>query len=81
VPEYVEELLSPGHIQNSNIFDPTAVSALVNKFKLNRAIGTKDNMALVGVLSTQLVLDRFIKHSQEYEQCTQTSLTKYANSL
>lgn len=59
---YVEELLSPRQILRGGIFDPSAVTALVNKFKTGRAIGVKDNMALVGILSTQLLTETFIDH-------------------
>jgi asparagine synthase (glutamine-hydrolysing) len=61
---YVEELLSPEVLFRSGIFDPPAVTALVKKFKAGRAIGVKDNMALVGILSTQLLAESFIEHFQ-----------------
>lgn len=59
--EYVEALMSTESIRRNGIFDPAAVTALVNKFKTGRAIGVKDNMALVGILSTQLIADTFIQ--------------------
>jgi asparagine synthase (glutamine-hydrolysing) len=58
--DYVETLLSPGRITQDGIFNAGAVDRLVEKFREGRAIGSKDNMALVGVLSTQLVIDQFI---------------------
>ena len=61
---YVEELLAPEALVRSGIFDPPAVTALVKKFKAGRAIGVKDNMALVGILSTQLLTESFIDHFQ-----------------
>jgi asparagine synthase (glutamine-hydrolysing) len=63
--EYVEELLSPERIAHDGIFDPVTVQKLVAKFRDGRAIGIKDNMALVGVLSTQLVHDQFVKGFRE----------------
>jgi hypothetical protein len=36
------------------------VSTLVRKFQAGRATGTRDNMALVGILSTEILLDRFV---------------------
>jgi asparagine synthase (glutamine-hydrolysing) len=62
--EYVEELLSSRALQRDGIFDPAAVEHLVRKFKTGRALGVKDDMALVGILSTQLVVDRFVNHFQ-----------------
>ncbi len=57
---YVEEMLSPHRIKRDGIFDPQAVTALVSKFKARRETSTKDNMALVGILSTQILLDQFV---------------------
>jgi len=62
IPEYAQELLSPERVQQDGVFSPARVTALVDKFRGGRAIGAKDNMALVGVLSTQLLLDAFVHH-------------------
>ncbi len=59
-PAYVEELLSPGAIRRHGIFDGHAVSTLINKFLAGRASSVKDDMALVGILSTQLLSLQFI---------------------
>ena len=56
---YVRDLLSPERIGRDGIFDPQAVQALAQKFTAGRAGGAGDNMALVGILSTQVLLDRF----------------------
>ena len=58
-PAYVSELLSPRAIKKSGIFDAQAVSALVNKFRAGKASSVKDDMALVGVLSTQILASQF----------------------
>jgi asparagine synthase (glutamine-hydrolysing) len=60
-PEYVEHLLSPERLRDADIFNPLAVQKLVEKFRQGRAIGTKDGMALVGILSTQLLVSQFLK--------------------
>ncbi|MGH2507862.1 MAG: asparagine synthase (glutamine-hydrolyzing), partial [Ktedonobacteraceae bacterium] len=59
-PAYVEELLSPCVIRRHGIFDGHAVSTLVSKFRAGRASSVKDDMALVGLLSTQLLASQFI---------------------
>ncbi|MFN0197916.1 MAG: asparagine synthase (glutamine-hydrolyzing) [Planctomycetaceae bacterium] len=61
--DYVQELLSPKRLQQTGLFDPHAVGKLVQKICKGHAIGTKDNMALVGILSTQLLVDQFIDHN------------------
>lgn len=60
--DYAEELLSPEAVQKSGLFDSSAVTALVAKFKSGRASGIKDNMALVGILSTQLLVSQFVQN-------------------
>ena len=71
-PEYVQELLSETAIGDQGIFDREAVGALVRKFRSGRASSTKDNMALIGVLSTQLLLHQFSNQERRpYEPCAQ----------
>lgn len=60
--EYVEELLAPRAIQEGCVFDSGAVGMLLAKVKQGQIVSMKDNMALVGILSTQLVIDRFVKN-------------------
>ena len=68
--DYVEELLSAGRIAEDGLFQPQAVDRLVEKARNGRAVGIKDNMALVGILSTQLVIDRFVRN---FEPAANTS--------
>jgi len=63
VQDYAEELLSPRRIRDDGVFQPEAVERLVRKARDGRSIGVKDNMALVGILSTQLLIDRFLHES------------------
>ena len=60
--KYMEELLSPEQIRRDGIFDATAVAMLQDKFRKGAAIGIKDNMGLVGIVSTQLLMHQFINH-------------------
>jgi asparagine synthase (glutamine-hydrolysing) len=58
VPDYVEEALSEREVSQAGVFEPTAVRQLLMKCRARAAAGqfsNFDNMALVGVLSTQLV--------------------------
>ena len=61
-PAYVGDLLSPAQVRRDGVFDADAVSRLVQKFHNGKAIGVKDDMAMVGILSTQIMLDKFIHH-------------------
>lgn len=59
-PAYVRELLSDSHVTASGIFNPIAVHQLVAKLEQGKAIGETDDMALVGVLSTLLVQQKYV---------------------
>ena len=61
-PAYVEELLSPARIRQTGLFNPAAVARLVDKYRTGRVVGIKDNMALVGILSSELVVNGFVNN-------------------
>ncbi len=58
--DYVDELLGPESIQASGLFNPAAVRQLVEKVQHGKALSETDDMALVGILSTQLVHQQFV---------------------
>jgi asparagine synthase (glutamine-hydrolysing) len=59
--DYVEELLSERYLVDSGYFNPKTVSLLVKKCRQSPILGFKDNMAIVGIISTLLVHDQFVK--------------------
>jgi asparagine synthase (glutamine-hydrolysing) len=61
---YVSELLSEGALRASGYFDVEAVSALVGKAQSGARLSEVDDMALVGILSTQLVHEQFVRGFQ-----------------
>ena len=63
-PEYVEELLSSSAIKHSGYFNPNAVDQLVAKLKRGLPLGETDDMALAGIVSTQLVDRQFMSSSR-----------------
>ena len=58
---YVQELLSPEAIRAAGYFHPLAVARLVKKAQGAHPLGERDNMALVGILSTQLLHHQFVE--------------------
>jgi len=62
-PDWVEELLSEPRITRAGVFNPRAVRALREKClkNLEEGVGETDEMALVGILSTMLLHDRFVE--------------------
>ncbi len=61
VHSYLEELLSEQYLRDSGYFNFRAVSGLVKKCRQSPVLGFKDNMAIVGIISTLLVHDLFVK--------------------
>jgi len=59
-PEYVRELLSLEGVKRAGLFKPAAVGQLVKKIEQGAPIGETDDMALAGIISSQLVYDRFV---------------------
>ena len=60
-PDYVLDLLSPSKIGANGYFKPLAVSALVEKLRRGLPVGETDDMALAGILSTQLLHECFVE--------------------
>jgi len=59
-PDYLHELLSPGQLKATGWFNPSAVTRLVRKLESGAAIGETDDMALAGIISTQLLHHQFV---------------------
>ena len=54
------ELLSPRQLEATGLFNPAAVAQLTHKVERGLALGETDDMALVGIVSTQLLHHEFI---------------------
>lgn len=63
--QYVRDLLDPAAIQKTGLFNPSAVSQLVAKIEQERPMGEADDMALVGIISTQLVHQQFVENFRQ----------------
>lgn len=64
--DYAEDLLSPTKIRSAGYFDAEAVSKLVAKFAEGRALGFGDNMAFIGILSTMLLDNQYVRRSSTF---------------
>ena len=60
-PEYVKELLNETTIKSFGYFDPGKVDKLVEKIGQNGQVTEMENMALAGIISTQLLHHFFIQ--------------------
>lgn len=59
--DYVAALFSESRLRESGLFDVAAVRKLYEKCRRGRAVGFADNMAFVGILSTLLVEEHFVR--------------------
>ena len=64
-PSYVAQRLSAAEVTPAGCFDARAVGKLADKCRTQKIIGFRDNMAFVGVLSTQLWHREFIEGAKE----------------
>lgn len=67
--DYVDELLSEGNVRKIGLFDARAVGKLVDKARRGNVTGARDNMALIGILSMQLLVEQFVTRSGSQERC------------
>lgn len=61
--DYVLDLLSPDKIKDYNYFDPVKTNLLLKKIRAGKAIGYKDNMSFMAILSTQCLHELFIEQT------------------
>jgi asparagine synthase (glutamine-hydrolysing) len=69
-PEWVTERLSPEAVRAVGIYDERAVAGLVRRCRAGRATGFRENMALMGVLSTQIWHETFCTGSLSFPEET-----------
>jgi asparagine synthase (glutamine-hydrolysing) len=71
-PEYVPELLSETALKRSGVFDPLKVQRLTAKCQQQegRLVSERENMALVAILSTQLLDHQMIRNFPDFSQGT-----------
>jgi asparagine synthase (glutamine-hydrolysing) len=60
-PDYVRDLLSRAAIEAAGVFSPEAVGRLLSRARSDRPLSETEGMALVGILSTQLVHRLFVQ--------------------
>jgi asparagine synthase (glutamine-hydrolysing) len=59
-PKYIDELLSEDSIRSNKIFSNKAINKLLLKRKAGAKFSEIENMAIAGILSTQLLVDLFL---------------------
>jgi asparagine synthase (glutamine-hydrolysing) len=64
-PSYIQDILSEDIIKEFGIFDPEKVQSLIRKIKNQTNMSEIDQMAIAGILSTQILYKQFIKNTIE----------------
>jgi asparagine synthase (glutamine-hydrolysing) len=59
-PEYVADILSENAIRSAGLFNAERVKLLTDKVKMQQNVSEVDQMAIAGILSTQLLHEMFI---------------------
>jgi asparagine synthase (glutamine-hydrolysing) len=67
-PEYLREAISPGMINKFGIFNPASVEKLLGKMQVGKTVTENENMAVAGILSTQILMDMFASGNNPYRE-------------
>jgi asparagine synthase (glutamine-hydrolysing) len=59
--EYIDEILGPAGLQKSGIFNPKTVEQLVARIRQGKNLSETDDMALAGIISSQLWHHLFVE--------------------
>lgn len=59
---YTNHILSKTMLKQAGFFDPLSVKKLLEKLQNAQHISERDNMALIGILSTQIIYEQFINN-------------------
>jgi len=59
-PDYLDHYLSASQLEDAGVFKTSAVAQLLAKCRKKNKQGFRENMAFAGILSTQIIYDKFI---------------------
>lgn len=63
-PEYLNYYLSDTLLKKSGLFNPKAVKQLITKCRKGQRQSFRENMAFVGILTTQILFEKFVSDFQ-----------------
>jgi asparagine synthase (glutamine-hydrolysing) len=78
-PDYVAEVFSENSLRTSGIFSAAPASRLYQAVRQGRALGETDEMALIGILSTELVHRQFISDFRPRQALTDANRVKFVD--
>jgi len=83
-PDYVDDVLDPASVEEAGLFDSRGVAGLLAKCRAaggDAPLSNADNMAFVGILSTQLLWESFVKRRPETEVLPEERIGTRVNRL
>jgi len=66
-PEYFREVMSRNQLNKYGIFKPDSVQKLLKKMEEAKTITENENMAVAGILSTQILMDQFMDGNSPFK--------------
>jgi asparagine synthase (glutamine-hydrolysing) len=67
-PEYLREAMSPDMLKRFGIFNTVSVEKLLGKMQEGKTVTENENMAVAGILSTQILMDLFVSGNNPYRE-------------
>lgn len=67
-PEYLREAVSPGMLSKFGIFNTASVEKLLGKMEEGKRVTENENMAVAGILSTQILMDMFASGNNPFRE-------------
>lgn len=69
-PQWVGDLLSNEALNQSELWDPDRVAGLLRRCRAGKAVGAREEMAFVGILTSQLWYQAFVDGSRHWPEET-----------
>jgi len=67
-PDYLRHALSPDMLNKFGIFNPASVDKLLGKIGEGKNVTENENMAVAGILSTQILMDMFVAGNNPHSE-------------
>ncbi|MCP4309775.1 MAG: asparagine synthase (glutamine-hydrolyzing) [Bacteroidetes bacterium] len=67
-PDYLREMLSAEQLRKTGFFNPDSVEKLTGKMRSGGMVTENENMALAGILSTQILSDLYVSGNNPYRE-------------
>jgi len=67
-PDYLREMISDSQLKKTGLFNPESVGKLTGKMSSGALVTENENMALAGILSTQILTDIFVSGNNPFRE-------------